>query len=125
MKRLSPRFSKANRRTPMMTATVSGGVETSPTQFTFTDVTGSAIDTVNTSNTITIVGLGAGIVVPVNITAGGTYSKNAGGYTASDGTAVNGDQFSVRVTSSHNAATTVSAQLYVGGRGDTYSVTTA
>ena len=123
-RRAGGRSSRAGRRSISVGAT-SGGVETVPTGFSFTDVTGAVIDTVTTSNTITIIGLGAGIVVPVTITAGGTYSKNAGAYTAAEGTAVNGDTFAVRITSSHDAATTVSTQLYVGGRGDTFSVTTA
>ncbi len=122
---LARRSGRRGRRSGGTLSVTSGGVETVPVAFIFTDATGAAIDTVTTSNTITITGLGAGIVVPVSITAGGTYSKNAGAYTAADGSAVNGDTFTVRITSSHDAATTVSAQLYVGGRGDTFSVTTA
>ena len=125
MRRLSPRYAKANRRAFGASAAAGSGVETVPTAFVFVDVTGAVTNTVTTSNTITVSGLGAGISVPANITGAGTYSKNAGGYTAAAGTAVNGDQFSVRITSSTQGATTVSTMLLIGGAGDTFSVTTA
>lgn len=125
IRRLSARYSKANRRSVNAGPVAAGGVITVPTAFVFTDITGAATSTLFTSNTITVIGLDAGISVPALITGPGQYSKNAGAYTAAAGTAVNGDTFSVQVTSSGSAATTVSAQLYIGGRSDTYSVTTA
>jgi hypothetical protein len=91
-------------------------------QFTFTDITGATPNTPYTSNTITVSGLGAG-TANVSI-AGGTYSKNGGTYTSADGTAVDGDTFSVRQTSSVNSdGTTTNTSLSISGTNDTYSVT--
>ena len=41
--------------------------------------------------------------------------NNGGGYTANPGTAVNGDQFTVRLTSSASGATKVVTMLFIGG----------
>ena len=50
-------------------------VDTTPTAFSFTDVTGAALSTVRVSNSITV----AGINSPATMTVtGGEYSKNAG-----------------------------------------------
>ncbi len=93
-----------------------------PAPFTFTDITGATPGTQNTSNIITVSGLGAG-TAKVSV-AGGTYSKNGGGYTSTDGTAVDGDTFSVRQTSSANSdGTTTNTSLSISGTNDTYSVT--
>lgn len=94
-----------------------------PTAFSFTDITDATLSTEYTSNTITVAGLGSGVSVPVSIT-GGTYSKNGAGYTSSAGTAVNGDQFSVRHTSSGSNSTATDTALTIGGGSDTYTTTT-
>lgn len=98
-------------------------VDEQPDAFAFTDQTGATTSTDYTSNTITIAGLGSGVSVPVTIT-GGTYSKNAGGFTSSAGTAVNGDTFAVKGTASASAATSVNVVLTVGETSDTYTITT-
>jgi hypothetical protein len=98
-----------------------GGGDTTPDQFTFTDITGAARSTVYTSNQITVAGIDA--TADVTIT-GGTYSKNGGAYTANAGTCVVGDTFTVRQTSSASYSTTTNAILTIGGVSDTYSVTT-
>ena len=95
--------------------------DTTPNQFTFTDVTNVARSTTQTSNTITISGLNTSTSVSVS---GGTYSKNGGGYTSSAGTAVNGDTFAVRHTSSASFSTAVNTTLTVGGVSDTFTSTT-
>lgn len=95
-----------------------------PTQFTFTDETGVPVSTVKTSNTITVAGLDNNDSATVSVT-GGTYSKNSGAYTSSNGTAVNGDTFSVRQTSSSSTNTTTDVTLTIGTVSDTYSVSTA
>lgn len=105
------------------TATVTDQDEI-PNTFTFVDVTGATVSTVYTSNTATIAGLGSGVSTPVNV-SGGTYSKNGGAYTSAAGTAVNGDTFSVRQTSSAIGGTQTDVTLTIGGVSDTYSVTTA
>lgn len=101
----------------------SGGPDTTPDQFTYTDITNATLSTQYTSNTITVAGIDVGQSVAVSI-LGGTYSKNGGSYTSAAGTASVGDTFAVRVTSSGSYSTAVSAILTIGGVSDTYSVTT-
>ncbi len=92
--------------------------------FVFTDVTGATQSTVYTSNTITVAGIdGTGITNPVTIT-GGEYSKNGGAYTSAATTAVNGDTFAVRQTSSASFSTAGNVVLTIGTTSDTYTVTT-
>jgi len=98
--------------------------DVSPNPYTFTDVTGSNISTVNTSNTITISGLGSGNIIAVSIIGGGEYSKNGGAYTSSAGTATNADTFAVRATSSSLYITAVNVTLTTGDYSDTYTITT-
>jgi hypothetical protein len=102
-------------------AAVQGAADTTPAAFTFTDVTSAPLSTVHTSNTINVTGLTGNAVVSIT---GGTYSKNGGAYVSSDGTAFNGDTFSVRVTSSGSVSTAVNVILTIGGVSDTYTVTT-
>lgn len=95
--------------------------DTTPSAFSFTDVTDATAATVYESNEITVAGLNTSS--PVSIT-GGQYSKNGGSYASGATTAVNGDTFKLKVTSSALNSTTVSATLTIGGVSDTYSVTT-
>ena len=97
--------------------------DNAPNAFTFTDVTDVDKSSTQTSNQITVAGLGSGISTNVSV-SNGTYSKNGGSYTSSAGTAVNGDTFRVRHTSSSSFGTTVSTTLNIGGVTDTYSSTT-
>jgi hypothetical protein len=99
------------------------GTDTTPDAFTFTDVTSAPLSTTETSNTITIAGLGSGVSVAVTVT-GGTYSKNGGSYVSSAGTAQNGDTFAVRHTSSSGNSTATDTTLTVGGVSDTFTSTT-
>ena len=117
----SPFGSTNGTDTQVVWATTS--VDTTPNQFTFTDVSNVAISTTQTSNTITISGMDTGASATVTIT-GGTYSKNSGAYTSSSGTASNGDTFSVRHTSSSSYNTAVNTVLTIGGVSDTYTSTT-
>jgi hypothetical protein len=93
-----------------------------PDQFTFIDQGNVAVNTVITSNTITVSGIT--LATPISIT-GGTYSINSGGYVGADGTVNNGDTVTVQQTSSGSASTTTDATLTIGGVSDTFSVTTA
>lgn len=95
-----------------------------PSAFTLTDVVDATPSTVYTSNTITVAGLGAQASAAISI-SGGTYSKNGGPYVSTPGTVVNDDTVAVRVTSSADPLTAVSAVLDIGGVRDTYTVTTA
>lgn len=95
--------------------------DTTPNQFTFTDVTGVALGSTQTSNTVTIAGINTSVSVSIT---GGTYSKNGGVYTSSAGTAVSGDTFSVRHTASSSYSTAVNTTLTVGQTSDTFTSTT-
>ena len=99
----------------------SASSDTTPDQFSFTDVNDRPINTLQTSNTITIAGIDASTAVSVS---GGTYSKNGGSYVSSAGTCVNGDTFAVRHTSSGSYNTAVNTELTVGGVTDTFTSTT-
>lgn len=105
------------------TVTVTNVVEdTTPTAFSFTDVTDAATSTVYESNTITVAGMDG----PADVTiTGGEYSKNGGAWASSATTAVVGDTFKVRGTSSSSASTAVNVALTIGGVSDTYTITTA
>jgi len=109
------------------TSFVSPAVDNSPNAFTFTDVANVSRNSTNTSNTITISGMGTGDTATVSLsgTAGSKqYSKNGGSYTSSSGTAQNGDTFAVRGTASGSYSSTVTVILTVGSTADTYSITT-
>ena len=105
------------------TSTTLSAVDETPNQFTFTDVTGVALSTLQTSNTITVAGLGSGVSVAVSVT-GGEYSKNGGGYTSAAGTAQNSDTFAVRHSSSASNSTGTNTILTIGGVTDTYTSVT-
>jgi hypothetical protein len=106
--------------------------DTTPDQFTFTDVpSGAAPSTVYTADAMfpgssTLVsGIGTGETATVQIT-GGQYSKDGGtSWTSADGTAQNGDTFKVRQTSAATEdGTKTDATLNIGGVFDIFSVTT-
>lgn len=94
---------------------------TTPLPFNFIDRNNVELSTQIESNTITI----SGIDIPTDVTViGGEYSKNGGSYTNSPTTAVNGDRFKVRLTSSGTYETTSSVTLTVGGTSGTFNVRT-
>jgi hypothetical protein len=109
------------------TLTLTSGTVCNPAtvvhQFTFTDLTGRAVNTTYQSNTITVAFDSGSGSVPVTVT-GGQYSKNGGAYTGADGTAVVGDTFTVQQTTGSNEDGTRSdTTLSIGGISDTFSVT--
>ena len=95
--------------------------DTTPDQFIFNYETGVSLNTMVTSNTITVSGINA--AAPISIT-GGKYSINGGTYTNASGTVNNGDKVTVQQTSSDSYLTTTVATLTIGGVSDTFSVTT-
>jgi len=97
------------------------GDDETPDAFAFTDTTNQTPSSTQTSNTITVAGLGVSVAVSIT---GGTYSKNGGGYTSASGTATNGDTFSVRHTASASYSTGVSTVLNIGTGSDTFTSTT-
>lgn len=84
-----------------------------PDPFHFDDVQRAVLpNTVQTSNLITVTGLGPGIHVPVTV-SDGEYAKNGStAYTVNMGWAANGDQFNVRQTA---MAGQVNTTLTIGG----------
>jgi hypothetical protein len=95
--------------------------DTKPDQFIFVDQTGVALNTVITSNTITVSGINASTAISIT---GGKYSINGGSYRTTSSTVTNGNTVKVQLTSSTSANTTKSATLTIGGVSDTFSVTT-
>ena len=95
--------------------------DTKPDKFIFIPQTSVPLDTVITSNTITVSGINT--AAPISI-VGGEYSINSGSYTSAPGTVNDGDTVTVRQTSSGNYATTTNAILTIGGVKGTFSVTT-
>jgi hypothetical protein len=95
--------------------------DTTPIQFTFTDVTNAPLNALTSSNSVAIFG----ITLPSTISiVGGEYSINTGIFTSTPGTVTNGQQVVVRQTSSPTPGTTTNTVLTVGGVSDTFAVTT-
>jgi len=95
--------------------------DSTPDPFTFKDMSKVALSKEYTSDAITV----SGIVVPAPISiTGGAYSINGGTYTSAAGTVNNGDEVTVKQTSSASYSTTTNAELTIGGVSDTFSVTT-
>ena len=105
-----------------------GGPST-PDQFTFTDQTDVALSTVIESNAITITGVDPDTDIPVTI-SGGEYAVSTdggstfGAFTSAGSNVQLNHQIKVRVTSSGDNSTAVSATLTAGGVSDTFTVTT-
>jgi hypothetical protein len=83
--------------------------------------TGVALNTLVTSNSITVMGINASSSVSIT---GGQYSVNGGPYTSAPGSVNNGDSVSVQLMSSGSYATTTNATLTIGGVNGMFSVTT-
>ena len=96
--------------------------DTTPSAFgNFTAVGSSELNTVNTSNNITIQDINT--ATSVSISSGGTFSIAGGSYVTS-GNVTNGQTISVKLTSSGSFSTAVSTTLTVGGVSGSYTVTT-
>jgi hypothetical protein len=97
-------------------------VDIQPAAFSFTDVSGAAVSTPYTSNSITV----SEIEAPSPITvSGGEYSINGGPFTSDAGTVVNLDTVRARGTSSASFAEGVGVTVSIGGMSDTFTITTA
>jgi tartrate dehydratase beta subunit/fumarate hydratase class I family protein len=99
------------------------GYDTTPTPFSFQDLTNMPTSTLATSNIITVTGIN--VPAPVSVTGGEYEVNNSGIWTTAQGTVNNGDTVRVRQTSSANPAATTNTLLTIGGLSDTFSVTTA
>lgn len=97
--------------------------DTTPNQFTFTDVTGVAENAVQTSNTITVGGINAPAAISVT---GGEYSIGCtASFTGAAGNVNDGETVCVRHTSGVGLGVSVNTALTIGGVSDTFTSTTA
>ena len=78
----------------------------------FTAITGAALATVVTSNSVTISGIG--YAAPVSIT-GGEYSIGGGAFTSTAGTISDGQTLQLELTSSATANSSSTATVTIGG----------
>lgn len=95
--------------------------DTVPNPFGFIAQTGVALNSVATSNSITVSGINAPSAIGI---VGGSYSINGGAYTTAAGTVNSGDTVTVRQTSSAAYNTTTTATLTIGGVSGKFDVTT-
>lgn len=98
--------------------------DTTPDNFTFTNVTNADFSTLYTSNTVTISGIDDTTPVSVSGTGNPQWRKNGGTWTSSSGTVVNGNTVQVRLTSADTENGLRRATLNVGGVTGNYDVTT-
>lgn len=90
-------------------------LDITPDPFNFTDETDVDQNQLQTSNLVTVSGLGNNVWVPVSV-AGGEYALNAAMvYTTAVNWVRNGDQFNARHTSATAESTTTSTTISVGG----------
>ncbi|CFX24052.1 protein of unknown function [Candidatus Filomicrobium marinum] len=99
------------------------GTDSTPNAFSFTDQTNQQLNTLRTSNTITVSGLTTGASVSVSGSGSPQISIDGGGWTTS-GTITNGQTLAVRLTSANAFLTARSATVDVGGATTAWSVTT-
>jgi hypothetical protein len=95
--------------------------DTTPNAFTFSNQSDTALSTNVSSNEIAITGINA--AAPISIT-GGEYSIEGGAFTAAAGTISNNQHVRVRLASSGQFSTGMSAVLTVGGVAATFTATT-
>lgn len=130
---LQVRLTSANTSATANAATVTVGtvsdnwsvttIDITPNAFSFTDVTGVNLNTLTTSNTITI----SGIDTPTSVSVSGDGSPRIrinGGAWVTSGTIASGQSLAVRLTSANAGTTARSATVTVGGVSDNWSVTT-
>jgi hypothetical protein len=96
-------------------------VDTTPDAFTFTNQTATALSASISSNEIVISGINTSTSVSIT---GGEYSIEGGAFTTAAGTVSNNQKIKVRVSSSGQFSTQVSATLTVGGVSSTFTATT-
>jgi hypothetical protein len=96
--------------------------DTTPDPFSFTDQTDVELNTLVTSDAVTVTGINAAASISVS---GGEYEINSSGtWTSEDGTINNNDTVRVRQTSSDSFSTQTDTTLTIGGVSDIFSVTT-
>jgi len=95
--------------------------DTTPNAFNFTDQVDIAVNTVVTSNAISVSGINTASNISVS---GGLYAVNGGAFTNNNSTVNEGDSITVQLTSSANEATLSNVTLTIGGVSDTFSILT-
>jgi hypothetical protein len=96
-------------------------IDVTPDAFSFTAQTGVPLNTVVTSNTVTV----SGINVPVEIiVTNGKYSINGGTFTSTPGTVTNGQTVTVQQTSASTNGSTTTATVVIAGISKPFDVTT-
>ena len=93
----------------------------SPDSFSFSDQTDVTLETIITSDSITISGLDEAATISIT---GGEYSIDSGIFTDVEGSVENGQTVTIRLTSSNSVSTTTEAILTISDISDTFSVTT-
>ena len=95
--------------------------DSTPNAFSFADQTGVEINTVLSSNVVTVSGINVATAISIS---GGEYAINGGAYSSANSTINNGDTVIVRLSSAATYNTTTDTALTVGGVSDVFSVTT-
>ncbi|MCA9291735.1 MAG: hypothetical protein KDA25_11450, partial [Phycisphaerales bacterium] len=95
--------------------------DTTPSAFSFTDVTAQELSALVESDAITVSGINWPAAISVT---GGEYQRNGGAWAASPGTVANGDTVKVRQTTSGSQGTNTDTVLTIGGVSDTFRSTT-
>ena len=103
------------------TASATTLVSTTPNYFYFGSKYGVPRSSVQASDNITVTGIGVTVAISIS---GGEYSIDGGAFTANPGTIANGQSVVVRLTSSANYETRLTATLTVGGVSGNFDVTT-
>lgn len=98
--------------------------DTEPDLFTFPSVQGADLNTLYTSDTVTISGLGAGISLNVSATNGAETSVAGGAFSTTTKTITNGQTLRVRMTSSASYDATKTTTVSVGTVSGTWSIST-
>ncbi len=96
--------------------------DTTPDAFSFVSQSGVTLNTVVTSNPITVSGINDPST-PISV-SGGLYSINGGAYTSSSGTVANGQTVTVQQTSANSNVAAVNTVLNIGGVSSTFTSTT-
>jgi hypothetical protein len=96
-----------------------GAIDVIPNPFSFTAVANATVNTLYTSNAITVAGINS--PSPISI-VGGAYSINGAAYTSASSTVTLGDTVSLRVTSGSTASSNIVASLTIGGVTSSFKV---
>jgi hypothetical protein len=96
-------------------------LDTTPDAFSFIAVTGVALSSTQTSNSVTITGINA--AAPIGVSSG-TYSLNGAAYTSTGGSVNQGDTVALRGIAAGSYSTNTSVVLTVGGVSAAFGITT-